>query len=379
MPPQKLPCITDVSNLLGKRVLVRASLDVPLENGVVANEFRVLKSIPTLTYLREQGAKVILITHIGRDPQTTLAPLVPVLEKHITLAYVSALEGSIVDRALQEMKNGEVLMLENLRSHGGEESNDDAFAKMLASYADYYVDDAFAVAHRKHASIVGIPKYIPGYAGITFIEEYNELMKVLNPVSPSFFILGGAKFETKEPLIAKFADLYDHVFIGGALANDFLKGTGYEVGTSLLSPVDLRGNELLQHPHIMLPTDVRVQSAAGVRVTSVDSVKPDEKILDVGPASIESLAPIIKEAKTILWNGPLGDYEDGFGYATHACAEHIAESDAYSVVGGGDTVAAIESLGLSDKLSFLSTAGGAMLTFLEKGTLPGIEALRNIG
>ena len=376
MSSQKLPCITDVSELSGKRVIVRASLDVPLENGVVTNEFRVIKSIPTLLHLKEKGAKIILITHIGRDPKTTLAPLVPVLEKHLTITYVPALEGELVEKALQELQDGEVLMLENLRSHKGEEENDDAFAKTLASYADIYVDDAFAVAHREHASIVGIPKYIPGYAGITFAEEYENLSRALNPEHPALFILGGAKFETKAPLIERYADSYETVLLGGALANDFLKGLGNEVGASLVSPIDLSQSPLIHRENIIVPVDVVAKGEGEAHEVDARGVLPDEKILDIGMKTIEILEPYIKSAKTILWNGPLGYYEGGYDVATKACAKLIAESDAYSVVGGGDTVAAIESLGLSDKFGFLSTAGGAMLTFLEKGTLPGIEALK---
>jgi phosphoglycerate kinase len=375
MAPFNLPRISDVNDLKGKRVIVRASLDVPLEDGVVTNEFRVVKSIPTLVYLRDKGAKIILITHIGRDPKTTLAPLVPVLEKHLTISYVPALEGDMVTVALASLQDGEVLMLENLRSHEGEESNSEAFAKQLASYADYYVDDAFAVAHREHASIVGIPKYIPGYAGITFAEEYENLSRALSPEHPALFILGGAKFETKAPLIERYADSYETVFLGGALANDFLKGLGNEVGMSLVSPVDLSCSPLIHRENIIIPIDVVVKGEGGAHEVEATGVLTDEKILDIGMKTIEILVPYIRSAKTILWNGPLGYYEGGYDEATMACAKLIAESDAYSVVGGGDTVAAIEALNLSDKFSFLSTAGGAMLTFLEKGSLPGIDIL----
>jgi phosphoglycerate kinase len=273
------------------------------------------------------------------------------------------------------MESGTALLLQNLRSTTAEEENDIDFAKTLASYADYYVNDAFAVSHRAHASIVGIPKYIPSYAGITFMEEYTELTKAFTPEHPSLFILGGAKFETKAPLIEKYAEEYTHAFIGGANANDFLKGKGYEVGTSLLSPVDLSKSPLLKKENILLPVDVIAVTGTSKRAVACDGVLPHEKILDIGPKSIALLAPCIAEAKTILWNGPLGYYEGGHDDATKACAKLIAESSAHSIIGGGDTVAAIESLGLQDSFSFLSTSGGAMLEFLEKKTLPGIEAL----
>ncbi len=277
---------------------------------------------------------------------------------------------------MNALKEGEVLLLGNLRSQREEEENDDTFARSLASYADYYVNDAFAVSHRAHASIVGIPKYISGVAGITFIEEYKNLSKALNPEHPALFILGGAKFETKAPLIARYAETYDTVALGGALANDFLKGRGYEVGESLVSSEDTSENPLIFKENILIPIDVVTTSIRGDQEGSSHEVEVDEKILDIGMASIENMRPHIEKANTILWNGPLGYCEGGYNKATKACAELIAKSNAFSIVGGGDTVAAIESLGLGDQFGFLSTAGGAMLEFLEKGTLVGLDVLK---
>ena len=368
--------IAEMPDIQGKRVIVRTSLDVPIKDGIVQNAFRVKKALPTIQFLIERGAKVILLSHIGRDPQNTLAPLVPLLEKEFPITYIPHLIDPSVGEAIKRMENGTVLLLENLRSKEEEEKNDPEFAKTLASYGDYYVNDAFAVSHRAHASIVGIPAHIPGFGGITFMEEYENLSKALVPETPSLFILGGAKFETKEPLVEKYADHYTHTFIGGALANDFLKGKGYEVGESVLSPVDLSTSPLLKKENVLLPVDVVAVLGELHREVSSDAVHADEKILDVGTRSIEILAPHIKEAKTILWNGPLGYYEGGYDAGTKSCAKLIAESNAFSIVGGGDTVAAIESLGIQDSFGFLSTAGGAMLEFLEKQTLPGIDALK---
>lgn len=376
MSEQRVRSITEMPDIAGKRVIVRTSLDVPIKDGVVQNAFRVKKALPTIQYLLKRGAKVILLSHIGRDPQNTLAPLVPLLQKEFQLAYIPHLIDPSVGEAIDAMANGTVLLLENLRSKEEEEKNDTEFAKTLASYGDFYVNDAFAVSHRAHASIVGIPLHIPGFGGITFMEEYENLSKALTPETPSLFILGGAKFETKEPLVEKYADHYTNTFIGGALANDFLKGKGYEVGASVLSPVDLSTSPLLKKDNVLLPVDVIVVQGEIRREVSSDAVHTDEKILDVGTKSIEALAPHIKEAKTILWNGPLGYYEGGYDAGTKACAQLIAESEAFSIVGGGDTVAAIESLGIQDSFGFLSTAGGAMLEFLEKQSLPGIDALK---
>jgi len=368
--------ITELTDLYGMRVIVRASLDVPMHNGVVQNEFRVTRAIPTIAYLIERGARVIIITHLGRNPENSTLPLIASLEKHIPVTHVPGVVGEDVYGRVAHMKEGSAILLENLRSLPGEEGNDPVLAETLASYADFYVNDAFAVSHRAHASIVGVPKHLPSFAGITFMEELTELTKALTPEHPSLFILGGAKYETKEPLIEAYAETYTHSFIGGALANDFLKAKGFEVGASLVSPVDLRENPIVEKENILIPTDVVAVKDDVYRTIGVEEVSPDEKILDVGPQTIETLAPYIREAKTILWNGPLGNYEDGYGDATKACAELIAQSDAFSIVGGGDTVAAIEALGLGESFGFLSTAGGAMLEFLEKKTLPGIEALK---
>ncbi len=361
----------------GKRVIVRTSLDVPIKEGVVQNAFRIEKAMPTINHLLQGGARVILLTHVGRDPKNSTLPLLEPLRQYCAVTHVDAVLGEAVESAVEHMQECSVLLLGNLRAHTEEEENSESFAKELALYADVYVNDAFAVSHRAHASIVGIPKYIPGYAGLTFMEEYTELSKALTPEQPSLFILGGAKFETKSPLIEQFSHKYSHTFIGGALANDFLKAKGCEVGTSLVSPVDLKGNPLLLEERILLPVDMIARGEHEAHVAVCNTMQADEKILDVGPESISMLEPYIKEAKTILWNGPLGNYEAGFDDATKACARLVAESDAYSIVGGGDTVAAIESLGLSESFGFLSTSGGAMLEFLEKRTLPGIEALNS--
>lgn len=376
MALKPLRSVEELTDIFGMRVLVRTSLDVPMDHGVPSDHFRVRRAVATIAYLLEKGARVIVLTHVGRDPKNSTLPLIPVLQKHFPIRHVNGVIGDFVYGEIAHMKEGTAVLLENVRSYKEEEENDVGFAKTLASYADFYVNDAFAVSHRDHASIVGIPRFIPSFAGITFMEEYTELSKAFTPETPSLFILGGAKFETKEPLIEEYSNHYTNIFVGGALANDFLKGKGLEVGESLLSPVDLKGNPLLEKENILIPTDVMVGGKEGIHEVMADKVKSDEKILDVGPLSVEALAPYIANAKTILWNGPLGNYETGFDIATKACARHIAESKAFSIVGGGDTITAIESLGLEDSFGFLSTAGGAMLEFLEKHTMPGIEALQ---
>ena len=367
--------ITELTDIYGMRVIVRSSLDVPIVDGVAEDHFRIQRALPTLTYLVERGARVILLTHVGRDPKNSTKPIYEVLKKYLPISYVEGVVNEEAQGAIMHMKEGTVLLLENLRAHKEEEENDPAFAEALAAQAFFYVNDAFAVSHRAHASIVGLPKHLPSFAGITFLEEFDALTKTFSPEHPSLFILGGAKFETKAPLIEAYSKSYTHTFIGGALANDFLKGKGCEVGESLVSDTSLEGNPILDAESLILPVDVVAVNGAESRIASINDVHADERILDVGLPSVAMLAEHIENAKTILWNGPLGYYEGGYDAATKACAKLVAESDAYTVVGGGDTVASIESLGLQDKFSFLSTAGGAMLEFLEKRTLPGIEAL----
>lgn len=376
MKPPTLPCIADEKNLEGKKVFLRASLNVPVKNGVVESTFRIKRMLPTLAFLKSAGARTILGGHIGREKGETLRPVYEVLREQLDVTWAGAVLGEDVTRGVNNLKDGDILMLENLRSHDGETVNDDVFARDLASLADLYVNDAFSVSHREHASIVGVPKYLPGYIGLTFKEEYDELTRVMQPDAPSLFILGGAKFDTKQPLIEEYREVYNHVFIGGAIANDFFKAKGYEVGVSKVSDIDLSNSPLLEDKRVLLPIDVIATKDGASRVANLDEVEGDEFIADIGPESIVMLSKYTKDAKTILWNGPLGYYEGGYGEATKACAKIVAESDAYSVVGGGDTIAVIEELGARDSFDFISTAGGAMLVFLERGTLPGIEAMR---
>ena len=376
MAMHNLPRLKDAGDLAGTRVLVRASLNVPIGEGdEVLNQFRLMRGLPTIKYLTCQGAKVILMGHIGRDPEETLLPVYRHLLRHFDLSFTYDVTGEETKSCVSDMQDGQVVLLENLRQDPRERENDPGFARELADLADVYVNDAFSVSHRVHASIVGVPQYLPAYAGLSFVHEYEELTKAMHPPEPSLFILGGAKFDTKLPLIEEYLKIYDHVFVGGALANDLFKAQGREVGSSLVSDTDLSDGYLLRQQNLLLPVDVIVSGEDGAYITTPDDVDSNEIILDAGPETVEMLGEYIKDAKTVLWNGPLGNYEVGCDEATHGVARSIAASSAYSVIGGGDTVASIEALDLQDKFSFLSTAGGAMLKFLEHGTLPAIEAL----
>ncbi len=358
----------------GKRVFVRVDFNVPIKDGVITDDFRIQKSFQTIEYLRSRGAKIILASHIDVEP-STLLPVYEYLKNKHKVTFIEDYYPNTPRELGSALERGEIVLLQNLRKYGGEKSNDDAFAKHLASFADLYVNEAFAVSHRNHASVVQILKHIEGYTGFVFEEEVKELSRAFHPEHPFTFVLGGAKFETKLPLIDKFFDLADQIFIGGALANDFFRAKGVQTGVSLLSNGNIGVKRFLTDK-LILPIDVKVKNGDGIFIKKPEDVLPEDYIVDVGPKSIELFAPIIKESKFILWNGPLGNYEKGFKNATLSLAKEVAETEAISIVGGGDTIASIEELGIKDKFSFISTGGGAMLDFLANETLPGIEALQ---
>jgi phosphoglycerate kinase len=374
--------VRDIPELTNIPVLVRAALNVPIVDGTVANTFRLRSALPTIEYLRSRHARVILIGHLGENGTETLAPVCEAMQKFVPrLTFCPVSTGPEARAAVRNMAAGDVLMLENLRRNKGETANDPAFATSLAELADVFVEDAFDVCHREHASVVGVPELLPSYAGLLVEEEVKHLTKALNPGTPSLAIIGGAKFSTKEPVLKRLLEVYNRVFVGGALANDFMRASGKGVGKSLLSKdTDEREiRALLASPRLMLPLDEVTATKGSMRAAghtvSLDAVPADEMILDDGPKTVDALAKLTIGAKTILWNGPLGNYENGFVDATEGLAKAIAQSDAYSILGGGDTVAAVEKLGLSEKFSFISTGGGAMLDFLATGTLPGLKVL----
>lgn len=366
--------ITTATDLHDKYVIVRASLNVPISDGKVTDRYRIDQCLPTLQFLQEAGAKVIVIGHIGREIEDSLRPVFELMTETLPITWGGKLGTEMFNSAHYSLQPGQLLMAENLRQDPREKANDQEFTDIVAAYGKVYVNDAFSVIHRDHMSMVGLPKLMEAYAGMNLVKEIETLETVMNPVSPSLFMLGGAKFETKLPLIEKYIDTYDHIFVGGALANDLFKARGFEVGKSLLSEVKF-DTSFLENPKILIPIDVEVEGPDGRRVCLPNEVTPEEIIYDAGPDTVAMLASYIKEAKTILWNGPFGNFEKNFGEATEGTAKLVADSDAHSVVGGGDTVAAIGQLGLMDQFGFVSTGGGAMLTYLEHGTTPALEAL----
>jgi len=378
--------VRDIAQLENIPVLVRTAMNVPVVNGVVVNNYRLRRSLPTIRFLSERGARVILISHIGENGTETLAHVAEELGRLIPrVSFFPETIGIRVRDAVRKIPPGGILVLENLRRNRGEKMNDPAFTHELASLADIFVEDSFDTCHRMHASIMSVPRLLPSYAGLLLEEEINELRGALSPKSPSLAVIGGAKFSTKETVLTTLLEKYDQVFVGGALGNDFLKASGHEVGKSLVSLTDNAAiQKILGNKKLLLPLDALVipasvaltpEARSHARVANVDDLRPDEIILDHGPGTSAILSKFAEKSKTILWNGPLGNYENGFVDATDDFARAVAHSGAHSVVGGGDTIAAIENLGLLPKFSFVSTGGGAMLDFLANGTLPGIEVL----
>jgi phosphoglycerate kinase len=380
--------------LRGRRVFLRADLNAPLDHGAVSDDTRLTAVLPTLRLALERGAAVVLASHLGRpkggpDPTYSLRPvaerLTALLEQPVTLAPDSV--GEAVERMAHELKPGQVLLLENLRFHREEEANDDDFARRLAALADVYVDDAFAAAHRAHASIAAITRHLqPAAAGLLMRRELDALGRILeSPARPLAAVLGGAKVSDKLALVESLLGRVDALVIGGGMAFTFLRALGHGVGKSLVEADRLEtARSALETARrrgvqIVLPVDAVVagglDSPSG-RAVSVRDIPAEQMGLDIGPLTVEHFAAVLKNAKTIVWNGPMGVFEKpAFATGTVAVARAVAASGAFSVIGGGDTVAAVNQAGVADRIGYISTAGGAFLEFLEGRALPGVEAL----
>lgn len=372
-----LPSITKIKNLKGKRVLLRLDLNVPVYGSEVRGDFRIKKSLKTIRFLKKAGAKTVIISHISKNGNATLKHVARYMNKYTRVGFVPRLLGDNTKETIFNMRNGSALILENLRSDDGEISNDIKFAKQLSSMADIYVNDAFAVSHRKHASIIQLPKLLPAYIGILFEEEIKNLSLALRPPKSALLILGGAKIETKLPLLKKYANIIQNVFVGGALANTILKEKGFELGKSLVGDDGIEGiKKISANKHILLPSDVVVKNGRKVLIKKIEQISSSDIVMDIGPLSTEKLKLLMSKSKMIVLNGPLGNYERGFDKSTVSILKEMGKSKAKTIIGGGDTAFFVSKLKLNKKLDFISTGGGAMLEFLSKGTLPGIEAIK---
>ena len=370
--------IKEVKNLKGKKILLRLDLNVPIQDGKVLNDFRIKKILPTIRFLKDKGAKIIIISHIGRDKSETLKPVFEYLRKKLEIVFAGDILGSDVDKIIFNMKDGDIILTENLRQYRGEINNDDSFSKQVSRLGDIYVNEAFSVSHREHSSIVGIPKFLPSYFGILFGQEIRALSKSFNPQKPALFIIGGNKLKTKLPFIKKFLKIVDYLFVGGALANSFFQAQGLNIGKSFVVSNNFDLSGVLKNQKIIIPIDVIVENEENKISTKIPSeVLDDERIFDAGEKTVSRLENLLKEVKFVLFNGPLGDYEKGFDKSTEKLIKTIANSKITSIIGGGDSTAFVNKLKIEDKFTFVSTGGGAMLEFLLNETLMGIEAIKN--
>lgn len=384
------------ADLSGKRVLIRLDLNVPMSNGAIQDDTRIQAALPTLKHCIQAGAKLIVMTHLGRPKGAVVENLrTDIIAEALSDALGQAVSkvdhciGESVEHAAQSLEAGDVLMLENTRFFPGEKANDPEFSKALASLADLYVNDAFGAAHRAHASTEGVTKHLPSYAGLLMTKEVEVLSKVLeSPAKPVCLLVGGAKIDTKIGILERFLDIADYFLIGGALANTFLAAEGFDVGTSLYQEdkIEVAQKFLLtaenKREFVYLPLDVVVADKISNDAAALD-VKPEGvelgmKILDIGALTVETFKKCIAEAGTIIWNGPMGLYEFApFENGTKEIVKAVAESDAETIVGGGDSIDALKKYGYGEKdFSHISTGGGAMLELLEGKELPALEALK---
>lgn len=359
---QEIKSVAD-ADVAGKRVVVRVDFNVPLKDGKVQNDMRIRAVVPTLELLQQKGAaQITLLTDIGRPHG----------------AVVEELRVAPVAAHLATLTNAPFELKENLRFDPREEEGDESLAKELAELGDVYVNEAFATSHRDHASITGISKFLPAFAGLWFMQEMQNLSAALTPPKNSVAIIGGAKFETKQPLLEKLIASYGEVLLGGALGNDVIKARGMPFGASLVSelPVPLT---LATSPRLSVAHDLVVKEGGenAERIVLVNDIRAVEKIIDIGPDTASQWAQKIAAAAFVLWNGPMGIYEDGYTTGTDVLADALVKSGVKAVVGGGDTIAALAKYPFDTTKVFISTGGGAMLQYLSDGTLPGIEALKN--
>ncbi len=382
-------------DVAGKRVLVRVDFNVPLDptTGAVMNDSRIRASLPTINYLMEHKAKVILCSHLGQpkgpEKDLTLAPLAKKLSEliHRPVAFVPDCIGPAAEAAVAALKEGDVLLMENLRFHPEEEKDNPAFAKSLAGLADIYVNDAFSTSHRAHASIVGIPPFLPAVAGLLMDKELSTMGKALNkPIRPFAMIMGGAKVSDKIGLLDNVIGKVDILVIGGGIAATFLKAKGNDVGGSNVEAERIEtAKEIMEQAKkngvkLFLPTDVvaaeKIADGARTKVVSLGEIPPGWQIADIGPKTIDNFSRELRKAKTIIWNGPMGVYEiPQFSGGTRAMGKLVASLDAISIVGGGSTADIVEDMDLANKMTHVSTGGGASLAFLEGKVLVGVAPL----
>ena len=360
----------------GTRVLLRASLNVPIQDGEVLNAFRLRRAIKTIKFLMQKGARVTVIGHLGRNGGS-LAPVHRELSKMIPISFIPQLVGEVPYTARKNLQPGDAILLENVRIDPREMENDELFIEELGAQTDLFVFDDFSAAHRTHASTTGMIKALPSCVGILFYEEVTALLRLTERLAkPAVAVISGAKCETKIPLIEGLLNTYDTIFVGGVIANTILKQHGYSVGASKVGTIRVP-EDILNNKKVVFPTEVIVtKDFSQSRMIALEDVEPQDIIVDVGDKTLISMKYHFESAKTILLNGPLGWYEKGFVSQTSILSKLVSKVQAYSFAGGGETVALLEQAELLDDWKFISTGGGSLLTYLAQGTLPVIEALK---
>lgn len=361
----------------GARVLIRVDYNVPFKGTKIADARRIEASFATINAVLKKGGAPVLIAHLA-DESATLRPIATYLSKVYKVVFITHdINDDGIFAILNQVPKGTVILLENIRRYPQEEANTASFAKRLAKLGTFYINDAFSVSHRKHASVVSVPKYLPSVAGAQLLQEIKALTPAVNkPSHPFLFLLGGSKFATKIPLISRFIDTADHVVVTGALLNSFYKTLGFEVGGSVVEDgYEKQIKALMKHPTVLLPIDVVVLRGTKKVVCTPDEVQPKDVVVDIGPQSVALIIAKVQKAKLVVWNGPTGWYEKGFTKATTDIAKAIAGSTTKAIIGGGDTGTVVEKVIGENKKVFISTGGGAAIDFLATGTLVGIVAL----
>ncbi|MCK4540353.1 phosphoglycerate kinase [Candidatus Parcubacteria bacterium] len=390
----KIKSIKNIKNLAGKRVLLRCDFNVPVKNGRILDDYKIIKGLETIEYLLKKKSKVIIVSHLGRpdtakkDAKYSLLPVAKFLKEKIKkqVNFVNDISGFQAGTAVSRMKNSEIVFLENIRFEKGEKKNSAILARHLAKLADIYVNDAFAVSHRAHASVSAIKKYLPSYAGLLLEKEILHLEKALKPKQPLILIIGGVKLATKIPLITKFRKKAHRILLGGALANNFFTAHGYEIGRSLVDKESVKfAKKLIKKgwdKNIILPIDLRVSNKKSfwdAHNKKLNEIGKRDYILDIGYGTVDFYKKYIKSAATVVWNGPMGMLEEQkFKYGTLALARSLAinsEKSVFSIVGGGETIEALKMTKTINDINWVSTGGGAMLAFLSGEKMPGIKGL----
>ncbi|MFA4999840.1 MAG: phosphoglycerate kinase [Patescibacteria group bacterium] len=389
----KINSLSKIKSLSGRTVFLRVDFNVPLQDGKIIEDHKIKAVLETIEFLVVHRARLIIATHLGkpkgREEGYSVRPVAARLKKLLKkpVRFFSDPLSPRTAAALKKMRDGEIALLENLRFYQGEYNNDSAFARSLAALADVYVNDAFAVSHRAQASVAAIKKYLPSYAGLLLEKEIIALSRILKPKKPLVVVMGGAKIETKAPLLAKLYPLADKILLGGALANNFFKFQKLEVGRSLIDKGKISEMAVKKFfprsvlaSKIVLPGDVIVKDSKGrARLKKISALLRTDQIFDIGPETISAYAGYLKKARTLVWNGPMGKFEESsFSHGTLAIARLVAARSsgrAYGVIGGGETVAALEKTGMAEYVDWISTAGGAMLTYLGGGKMPGLDKI----